>query len=95
MAAERRLFEEARGELVVADLDDVFESQRTATLVPCRHVVDVRRTRVRQMTTGVAASAAATRVHRQVDSTATRRGQSRNDGTSGLWLIALYTTPTF
>jgi len=34
VAAEGRLFEEASGELVIADFDDVLESQCASALVP-------------------------------------------------------------
>jgi len=58
VAAESRLFEESSGELVVADLDHVLESQSASTLVPRRHAgTVVAISRVRQSTTRVAADA--------------------------------------
>jgi len=70
MAAESWLFEESSGELVIADLDDVFQTESSSSLVPCRQpgslvVVAVSRPlpRVRQTTTRVAAAAAAPGVH--------------------------------
>jgi len=65
VAAEGWLFEEARGELVIAHFDHVLEPQSASTLVPRRRrrALGVRRiARVRQPTTRVAAAHAG--VHR-------------------------------
>jgi len=58
MAAESRLLEESSGELVIAYINHVFETQSTSTLVPRwqrRTLVAVLPSRVGQATSRVAA----------------------------------------
>lgn len=67
MTAESWLLKESSGELVIAHVDDIFQTQRSSALVPCRlpaqDLVTVSRTlpRVGQTTRRVAA--APSRVH--------------------------------